>query len=453
VLKTTPTSTTAYIGKIYEQSTINGITKDVSHIYAGSKLVESIEQVAGLQPTIKYMHGDHLGSISVITDAGGAVIERLRFDVFGAPVNPTTGAATGFATSNTTRGYTGHEMDASTGLINMNARLYDPVLGRFISADTVIPEPGNMQSFNRYSYVLNNPLLYIDPTGHSWWTSFRDSFLVPVAQQVTTWVVAAVLITAGVDPMTAYGIGGFTSSLIFGGNGRENITSGIMAAATYKIGHSGLKPGTRYLLHGALTAANFGVNGGNPAQGFLLGLTSATFNGAIVGVKTGNGFTDFAIHVTLSAMVGGTTNAAMGGSFADGASNATRIMLMNEVGEFVRDALTWEVARDHYRGKSGGTITIDAGGLYVLRTSPYNAKNKATGIVVGPWDAWAVHGNVTLHLRVDGTVGIYNAPYDFNLIGGFRHIIRDTETYWGGKINGSGVPYTIQYKGNAHVWP
>jgi len=159
VLKTTPTGSTAYIGKIYEQVIVNGITKDVSHIYAGKKLVASIEQMAGLQPTIKYMHGDHLGSISVITDANGAVLERLRFDVFGAPVNPTTGAAkASFGASNTNRGYTGYEMDASTGLINMNARLYDPVLGRFISADTIVPNPGNMQDFNRYSYVLNNPL-------------------------------------------------------------------------------------------------------------------------------------------------------------------------------------------------------------------------------------------------------------------------------------------------------
>ncbi len=203
-----------------------------------------------------------------------------------------------------------------------------------------------MQDFNRYSYVLNNPLAYTDPSGHSWWTSFRDSFVVPIAQQVVTWAVAAAIIVGSaaigmpMDPSIAYGIGGFTSSLAFGGNGKENITSGVIAAATYKIGHSGFKPGTRYLLHGALTATNYGINGGNPLQGFILGVTSAGFNGAIVGVKTGNGFTDFAVHVTLSSMIGGTTNVAMGGSFADGASNAARIMLMNDMGNVVMDRLT-----------------------------------------------------------------------------------------------------------------
>ncbi|MDQ6994296.1 MAG: RHS repeat-associated core domain-containing protein, partial [Mariprofundaceae bacterium] len=69
----------------------------------------------------------------------------------------------------------------STGLINMNARLYDPVLGRFLSADTIVPSAGNMQDFNRYAYVLNNPLAYTDPSGHSWWTNVRDTVVKPVA--------------------------------------------------------------------------------------------------------------------------------------------------------------------------------------------------------------------------------------------------------------------------------
>jgi len=67
----------------------------------------------------------------------------------------------------TNRGYTGHEMDDEVGLINMNARVYDPYLGRFMSADPVLPDAYDMQSFNRYSYVLNNPLKYTDPTGNT----------------------------------------------------------------------------------------------------------------------------------------------------------------------------------------------------------------------------------------------------------------------------------------------
>ncbi len=64
--------------------------------------------------------------------------------------------------------FTGQRLDG-TGLYYYGARYYDPNIGRFISADTVVPNPKNPQAFNRFSYVANNPLKYIDPTGHEWW--------------------------------------------------------------------------------------------------------------------------------------------------------------------------------------------------------------------------------------------------------------------------------------------
>jgi len=188
ITKTTPTSSTVYIGKIFEEITIGGLTKGRNHIYAGSKLVASIENNVGGLTNTRYMHGDHLGSISVITDEQGQVVERLRFDVFGAPVN-LDGTAKAMGSSHTSRGYTGHEMDASTGLINMNARLYDPILGRFLSADTVVPGAGNMQNFNRYAYVNNNPLAYTDPSGHwslgNLWKSVRTAIIIAAVAVLT----------------------------------------------------------------------------------------------------------------------------------------------------------------------------------------------------------------------------------------------------------------------------
>jgi RHS repeat-associated protein len=71
--------------------------------------------------------------------------------------------------SQTTRGFTGHEHIDSECLINANARIYDPTLGRFMSADSMMPSPFNGQAFNRYSYVNNNPLSMIDPSGHGGW--------------------------------------------------------------------------------------------------------------------------------------------------------------------------------------------------------------------------------------------------------------------------------------------
>jgi RHS repeat-associated protein len=67
----------------------------------------------------------------------------------------------------TDKQFTGQRLDG-TGLYYYNARYYDPIIGRFISADTIVPNPANPQAFNRYSYCLNNPLKYIDPSGHGW---------------------------------------------------------------------------------------------------------------------------------------------------------------------------------------------------------------------------------------------------------------------------------------------
>ena len=64
-------------------------------------------------------------------------------------------------------GYTGHEMLNDFDIINMNGRLYDPVLGRFLSPDNFVQMPDNTQSYNRYSYCLNNPLKYTDPSGEA----------------------------------------------------------------------------------------------------------------------------------------------------------------------------------------------------------------------------------------------------------------------------------------------
>ena len=113
--------------------------------------------------TLVYLHGDHLGSIGVVTSSSGVRQDTTRFLPFGGY----RGSDPAFLTES---GFTGHKMNnrASNdlGLIYMGARFYVPSIGRFASADTLVPDPTNPQSFNRYSYGYNNPVKYIDEDGH-----------------------------------------------------------------------------------------------------------------------------------------------------------------------------------------------------------------------------------------------------------------------------------------------
>src|SRR5262249_44422488 len=89
------------------------------------------------------------------------------YDAWGKRRFP-TGAddPSGSITSQTTRGFTGQEELADAGLVHLNGRVYDPVVGRVMSADPMVPDPMNGQAWNRYSYVINNPLAFTDPNGY-----------------------------------------------------------------------------------------------------------------------------------------------------------------------------------------------------------------------------------------------------------------------------------------------
>ena len=107
-----------------------------------------------------------LGSTAITTNGSGSRTAELRYKAWGETRYT-------YGTTPTAYKFTGQRLDDSTGLYYYGARYYDPVLGRFISADTLVPEPGNPQALNRYAYGLNNPLKYTDPTGH-WFESALD---------------------------------------------------------------------------------------------------------------------------------------------------------------------------------------------------------------------------------------------------------------------------------------
>ena len=120
---------------------------------------------------LNWTHVDRLGSPVLITDANGNVREKLAYDTWGKRRNHDASLAGGSVTPNTldgvtdNKGYTGHEMLDDLDLVHMNGRLYDPMIGKFMSGEPLVQDPINGQSYNRYSYVLNNPTNLTDPTG------------------------------------------------------------------------------------------------------------------------------------------------------------------------------------------------------------------------------------------------------------------------------------------------
>jgi RHS repeat-associated protein len=118
------------------------------------------------EDTVQYLHDDHQGSIDLVSSAKGKVLERLKYEPFGRRVSVTDPAKLpGARKTDLDTGYTAHDHVEAWELIDMKGRFYDPILGKFLTADPFVPDPLNPQSWNRYSYVLNNPLSRRDPTG------------------------------------------------------------------------------------------------------------------------------------------------------------------------------------------------------------------------------------------------------------------------------------------------
>jgi RHS repeat-associated protein len=142
--------------------------KWTNYLSAGSaKIGMRVLQSGSETLSTRYFHIDHLGSISVITDENGVVVERLSYDAWGKRRFANgTDDPTGSITSETTRGFTGEEELSVSGLVHLNGRVYDPLLARFTSADTITENPLSTQGWNRYSYVGNDPLAFTDPSGH-----------------------------------------------------------------------------------------------------------------------------------------------------------------------------------------------------------------------------------------------------------------------------------------------
>ena len=144
-------------GGAYEKVVESGVTREFYYL-DGNVIV--VRQDGVFTPYLAMT--DNLGSYLAVVDSLGNKVFDAHYDAWGRQHDVTVNSI------GLHRGYCGHEMLNEFKLINMNARLYSPYVGRFLAPDNYVQAPENTQSFNRYSYCLNNPLKYVDPDGNFW---------------------------------------------------------------------------------------------------------------------------------------------------------------------------------------------------------------------------------------------------------------------------------------------
>jgi RHS repeat-associated protein len=167
--------TTWYAG-LYEKTLENSITKHYYYINGPDGPIALAIQTGGGTPVIYYFCKDHLGSITGIMESDGDLVEEYNYDAWGRRRNPSDWSYSNVpAVTYTQHGFTGHEHLDMFNLINMNGRVFDPEIARFISPDPIIQDPFNIISYNRYTYCLNNPLRYTDPSGYLYNPGFNPA--------------------------------------------------------------------------------------------------------------------------------------------------------------------------------------------------------------------------------------------------------------------------------------
>jgi RHS repeat-associated protein len=156
----------------FERDFSNGEWRNICYIPLPSGDLALFIEPDGAQGEIWFAYQDYQGNIMAIADNNGNIAEEYSYDAWGNRRDPNTlknyyslAGSVGVWQGFFYRGYTGHEHLECFGLINMNGRLYDPILGRMLIPDNYVQAPDYSQNFNRYSYAWNNPLKYTDPSG------------------------------------------------------------------------------------------------------------------------------------------------------------------------------------------------------------------------------------------------------------------------------------------------
>ncbi|WP_444996837.1 RHS repeat domain-containing protein [Aliikangiella sp. IMCC44359] len=355
---------TTYLGS-YEKVVHTGGAKngDVEHKYyiAGVALRIDTDKANGSSESkTSYMHKDHLGSVIAISDESGNAVKRFRYDPFGKQyevtnVSPLTEMAVVSKLAITDKGFTGHEMLNSVDIIHMNGRIYDANIGRFLQADAYIQAPKNMQNMDRYSYVLNNPLSYTDPSGHffkslkKYWRviaavvinyvfcSGGCTFLETMAAGAVSGAVATGNLRGAISGAFSagvfYGIGTYYDS-VANANGAavykdltetyglsESFSSGVANSATQL---TTAQQAGKVLAHAMAGGVMSKLNGAKFGNGFISAGITQSFSKSINGLNTRGS------RIFAASLLGGSVSKLTGGKFASGALTAAFSRTFND---------------------------------------------------------------------------------------------------------------------------
>lgn len=325
------------------------------YIVAAGQTVAMQTVQGSIVGTPVYLLHDNLGSAvtQVQVDSAGnwAVIQAVGYDAWGNSRNPGNGAANNATyqlpiADAQALGYTGQTNLAGLNLVHMGGRVYDPAIGRFLSADPNVPHPLFSQSYDRYAYCLNNPLSLTDPSGY-----FDLGSVVEVAA-----IIALSIVTAGAADAAdaaAAGVAVDSAAAITVGA----MAGGAVAGFLSTPGSLGDRLGGA-LAYGVMGGVGAGlggatmITGGEPigemteaaAQGLEGGLLSSAGGG-----RFGDGFLGGAAGVLVpvpastvgrgivAAVVGGTLSEISGGNFANGAYTAAFASLISSLAEDYED--------------------------------------------------------------------------------------------------------------------
>lgn len=381
-----------YVSNLYEKEITDTTIREMVYIRGGSGVVAVENKRTQISTNVvtnytDYWHKDHLGSLQSVTNSSGQKVAEYNYDAWGKRRNLDGSAqAITFALNGSRydRGFTGHEHIDLFGLINMNGRVYDPVIGRFLSADPFFEDITDYQSMNRYSYVRNNPLNNTDPSG--FW-SLKKAFK-SIAKMYVSYIKASI---EGAKKAVK-------SSLSLA----RNVLRGDFKAALHDLGSLVMNPlesgyeqikivnawgtstfGAKYwgmAVSIAITCATGGAGAGIGAV-IMSGAISGFAQGVLAAASSGGSLTDaLKMGLRQGAISGIMAAATFGvGDLADGKSILAATAIKG-IGHGVIQGVYQEVSGGSFKD---GFISGAGTGAFEGLTSSFNTGSTTGNVMVG----------------------------------------------------------------------